>query len=370
MAKGMEPSRPAEGESTLADIHLAMRRLQRRISDVEKFDPTKVRSQQDPNIRALEAAIKETLSEIFGPNSRTYRSYAAAATLDTAGLNMNGTPLDEVIEGLVRGKERSLTLLNGAIRLFEEKIEDILPAATSADDVPASAESRTDGQVALSATTAIHTSGRAQLGAAVGIGKAGEIRTGIHQDDFPVVASSGVPFETRIETSRFRLTVQAIAQRMEGDVDLFAHLAANAAQQIQSTIEQLEAQKPNEPDALDGYANVSLVLNDLKSNFETIALELEAAKTTRAPALKASRIEKAAQVALKVYDEVIAWFDKNPGRAGLVIAQAGLAGTIAGALGYTAGVPPTITFPVVIAGLNGVNMWEAIKLFAKKGSDK
>jgi hypothetical protein len=125
MAKRTTPAQPEDRELTRAEIHLAMRRLQRRVSDVEAFDPTKVRSQQDPNIRALEAAIKETLAEIFGPNSRTYRSYSAAAALDTAGINMNGTPLHEVIEGLVHGKERSLVLLQQAIRSFEEKLEDL-----------------------------------------------------------------------------------------------------------------------------------------------------------------------------------------------------------------------------------------------------
>jgi hypothetical protein len=149
MAKGMEPSRPAEKEYSLAEIHLAMRRLQRRASDVEAFDPTKVRSQQDPNIRALEAAIKETLAEIFGANSRTYRSYAAAAALDSAGINMNGTPLHEVIEGLVRGKERSLVLLRGAIRLLEEKIEDNFPDAINAAQA-ADGASRDDGRLELS----------------------------------------------------------------------------------------------------------------------------------------------------------------------------------------------------------------------------
>src|SRR5664280_2828482 len=76
-------------------IRLAIRKVRRRLTDLEGFEPTKVRSRQDPNIRVLEAAIKETLSDIFGPNSRSFRTYGAAATIDTASYNMNGTPLDE-----------------------------------------------------------------------------------------------------------------------------------------------------------------------------------------------------------------------------------------------------------------------------------
>jgi hypothetical protein len=85
MAKRAAPTQPEDKEMTLAEIHLAMRRLQRRVSDVEAFDPTKVRSQQDPNIRALETAIKETLAEIFGPNSRTYRSYQSLSSCAPSG---------------------------------------------------------------------------------------------------------------------------------------------------------------------------------------------------------------------------------------------------------------------------------------------
>src|SRR5947207_2020181 len=115
---------PEEKHLTTAEMHLAIRRLERRIADLEAFDPTQIGLQQDPKILELEAAIKETLSDVLGHNTRSYRTYMAAAALDTAGLNSNGTPLREVIEGLVRGKERSLSLLRRAVRSFKERIED------------------------------------------------------------------------------------------------------------------------------------------------------------------------------------------------------------------------------------------------------
>jgi hypothetical protein len=89
---------PLGKQPTLSEMHLAIRQLNRRIADLEAFDPTTVNSQRDPKIVELEAGIKETLSEVFGRNTSSYRTYQAAAVLDTAGLNLNGTPLHAVIQ--------------------------------------------------------------------------------------------------------------------------------------------------------------------------------------------------------------------------------------------------------------------------------
>jgi predicted nucleotide-binding protein len=99
-------------------------RFARRIKEVEAFEPERVGDRQDPNIDALEASIAEALSLTFGHDTPTRRLYSPAATLDTAGYNMNGTPHHEVIAGLVQGKQRALVLLNQAIKSLEEQIAD------------------------------------------------------------------------------------------------------------------------------------------------------------------------------------------------------------------------------------------------------
>ena len=68
--------------------------------------------------------MDESLSEVFGHDTTEYQRYARAADLDTAGMNMNGTPHAEVIEGLIRGKDRAIALLERAIQSFEEKIAE------------------------------------------------------------------------------------------------------------------------------------------------------------------------------------------------------------------------------------------------------
>jgi hypothetical protein len=122
---------PEERDWTPESIRIAVRKIRRRLDDLAAFNPLEVTRRNDPRIGALEAAIGETLSDIFGPNGRSYRRYQAAATLDTAGINMNGTPHREVIEGLVHGKERAIELLRTAIRFFEETMQDDSPKSPS-----------------------------------------------------------------------------------------------------------------------------------------------------------------------------------------------------------------------------------------------
>jgi hypothetical protein len=98
MARRATPIEPSDKELTIPEMHLAIRRCQRRIADLEAFDPTQVRDRSDPNIKALEVSIGETLAETFGQNTAAYRRYSQAAALDTAGINMNGTPHHEIIE--------------------------------------------------------------------------------------------------------------------------------------------------------------------------------------------------------------------------------------------------------------------------------
>ena len=62
--------------------------LERRIKDVEQFDPTTVRKRfTDPNVQALETAIDETLSDIFGKDTDDYMRYRQAADFDNGPLS-------------------------------------------------------------------------------------------------------------------------------------------------------------------------------------------------------------------------------------------------------------------------------------------
>jgi hypothetical protein len=85
------PPPPRSPELSEAEIRLAITRFERRIRDVEDFDPPKVIDRRDPKIDALEAAIREALIETFGHGTPALKPHAPAAKLDTAGYNLNGT---------------------------------------------------------------------------------------------------------------------------------------------------------------------------------------------------------------------------------------------------------------------------------------
>ena len=103
----------------------AIDRFQRRIGELETFDPTTVKERSDPRISTIEVAIDEALSEAFGQGTSAYRRYSSATNLDRASLNyLHGTPLPDVIMGLQEGKAGALALLKQAIRSFEEKLAD------------------------------------------------------------------------------------------------------------------------------------------------------------------------------------------------------------------------------------------------------
>jgi hypothetical protein len=125
--KPREPVEPEQPRWTPTSIRTALRKLRRRLTETEAFDPQAVKDRRDPQVDALETTIRETLADVFGRNSGSYRSYQSAATIDTAGINMNGTPHHEVIAGLVHGRERSIKMLQTAIRSLEEKMQDDFP---------------------------------------------------------------------------------------------------------------------------------------------------------------------------------------------------------------------------------------------------
>jgi hypothetical protein len=162
------------------------------------------------------------------------------------------------------------------------------------------------------------------------------------------------------------VTIDSVARRLGRAPELYSALMKDAAGQIGTALTSLEAQKPNDPETLDGYGYVVRVLEGLKSNFEDVATDLDLVAAITSDADKRSAARRVAEALLQIGNELIGFLEDNPKTIAIVIAQMGLAGTITCALGYATGVPPTITFPVIIAGLNGVNMWEAIKLFAPK----
>jgi hypothetical protein len=210
------PQQPPRDKGWTPDsIRVAIRKLRRRIADLEAFKPEEIKERRDPAIDALQAAIGNTLNDVFSQNTPAYQRYSDAATIDTARLNMNGVPHLEVVEGLVHGKNRAIELLDGAIRMLAEKMEDDFP------DEPVE-------QVALSARTAITSTGSAAGGlqGAETLGTAGDVRVSVQSGmtaDGVVIVSS----EARYADLQARVTL------LEGSLhELRSELATPRQQEV------------------------------------------------------------------------------------------------------------------------------------------
>lgn len=122
--KSTPPSPPQDRQLQPPQMRAAIARFQNRIKDVEDFQPDTIEDRRDPRIEALEARVADALTEAFGEDTPRHRRYSGAAIIDTAGINMNGTPHHEVIEGLHHGKDRSIALMKEAIRYLEETLTE------------------------------------------------------------------------------------------------------------------------------------------------------------------------------------------------------------------------------------------------------
>ncbi|CAE6802814.1 hypothetical protein R75461_05269 [Paraburkholderia nemoris] len=128
---------------TPEQMRAAIPKLQRRIADLDAFNPQAIRQRFDPQVKALDTKLEDTVASIFGIDTVEYSRFKTSG-LDTAGLflGQGEIPNREVIAGLVRGKERQLANLRTIIELFEENLED-------GGDTPATKARRAFGDLDL-----------------------------------------------------------------------------------------------------------------------------------------------------------------------------------------------------------------------------
>jgi predicted nucleotide-binding protein len=113
-------------ELTVDQMRIGIACINKRIAELEAFDPTKVNERWAPEVSALQTSIDETLTRVFGHNTVEYDRYDSAARLDNGPLIMGGGPTAprEVQQYLYDGKARSLALLRQAVRGLEEDVAE------------------------------------------------------------------------------------------------------------------------------------------------------------------------------------------------------------------------------------------------------
>ncbi|TFZ45586.1 hypothetical protein E5C33_08890 [Stenotrophomonas maltophilia] len=124
MARAKNPERKT-ANLTPEQMRSGLKKIERRIADLEAFDVNLVEQRWDPAIEALEKKVNSTLQDVLGHDTVEYQEYSISA-LDTLPLIMGGgpDPLSEVHAGYREGIRRELFKLEALRDVFQERIED------------------------------------------------------------------------------------------------------------------------------------------------------------------------------------------------------------------------------------------------------
>lgn len=130
------PMKPERPEHTVEEKRQDILRLQRRIDELEAFDPSSTSKRfSEPAVTRLETAIASTLAAVFGHGTPEYNRYSSATRLDNGPITM-ATPFTASVRNEAaearqyygEGKADALALLHEARRSIEEEIEFAAPA--------------------------------------------------------------------------------------------------------------------------------------------------------------------------------------------------------------------------------------------------
>lgn len=126
MARRSTPLPPTSASLSKEQMRQGIERLNRRIAELEAFQPTLETRRWAPETKALEASIDDTLVRIFGSGTVEYNRYVSATNLDRGPLvvHMDGSrdSPHEIQRWLSEGRANSLALLKQAVRTLEEEI--------------------------------------------------------------------------------------------------------------------------------------------------------------------------------------------------------------------------------------------------------
>lgn len=133
MARSSKPATTApKVDLSIADMEAGVIRLQKRLDELNAFDPRQMRVEHPPELNTLGTSIKRALEKTFGENTSDYNRYASAGNLAWSPVAFTigqRTPLHEYQEGVERKVANARSLLSGAIKNLEEDIAEAQAAA-------------------------------------------------------------------------------------------------------------------------------------------------------------------------------------------------------------------------------------------------
>ncbi|MGB5957184.1 MULTISPECIES: TIR domain-containing protein [Pseudomonas] len=112
---------------TPQEIERGLARLSERIAELRAFDLGTVRSGNTPELKAMEVAIKDSLTRCFGEDTSAYRTYAAATDLTYSPMVFTTGQVIDYHTPIQRRVLHSIALLEQAQKSLKEDLAD-LPA--------------------------------------------------------------------------------------------------------------------------------------------------------------------------------------------------------------------------------------------------
>lgn len=113
---------------TPPEIDRGLARLSERIAELRAFDLNTVRDGNTPELKALEVAIKDSLTRCFGEDTSAYRTYAAATDLTYYPMMISSGQRIDYYSPIQRRVLSSIALLEQAQKSLKEDLAD-LPAS-------------------------------------------------------------------------------------------------------------------------------------------------------------------------------------------------------------------------------------------------
>jgi len=108
---------------TPAEIDAGIRKLRRRIEEVKSLDPSKIRF-GDARIETVESNIRETIREVFGPNSPEFYDHQYHKIWHGGNNYLDSDEVRQ--EKFAAGIPQATAMLEGLIGRLEEKRADVL----------------------------------------------------------------------------------------------------------------------------------------------------------------------------------------------------------------------------------------------------
>lgn len=120
--KASEPPLEHRDFTSVGEIDRAIKKLERRINEVEALDVDRAVTGDSGEDDAVESNIRETIREVFGTNSPEFREHQYVS-IWAGPMFMDMSPR-AVVDGKTRGKTQVTGILRGLIGRLQEKRED------------------------------------------------------------------------------------------------------------------------------------------------------------------------------------------------------------------------------------------------------